>query len=306
MRQEYTATARTIYKQIDRTSGGVFTVLWGSFQSFAETRAPESAASLAYYALFSMFPLLVFFVGTATSYLEDEAVKQFIFELVETNLPASFQDLIKGNIDQALSARGRVQIVGIIGLLWAASGVFTGLTHSLDRAWHTARERNFIFGRLIGLGMIGAITTGLVVIWFLSTTLLNLLPLLEVRLWNGESVQVYDTYLWGASSKFIPWLVIFFAFVNLYKWVPNTKVRWREALWGAAVAALGWELAQRGFSWYLTSGWARYQLVYGSLGAVIAFMLWLYVNGLIVLYGAHLSASIAMETRLKYEKDVGV
>ena len=253
-----------------------------------------------------MFPLLVFFVGTATSYLEDEAVKQFIFELVETNLPASFQDLIKGNIDQALSARGRVQIVGIIGLLWAASGVFTGLTHSLDRAWHTARERNFIFGRLIGLGMIGAITTGLVVIWFLSTTLLNLLPLLEVRLWNGESVQVYDTYLWGASSKFIPWLVIFFAFVNLYKWVPNTKVRWREALWGAAVAALGWELAQRGFSWYLTSGWARYQLVYGSLGAVIAFMLWLYVNGLIVLYGAHLSASIAMETRLKYEKDVGV
>jgi uncharacterized BrkB/YihY/UPF0761 family membrane protein len=62
----------------------------------------------------------------------------------------------------------------MIGLLWSASGVFTGLTFNIDRAWHhDAQERNFIFGRLVGLSMIGIITTGLVFVWFLSNVVLN-------------------------------------------------------------------------------------------------------------------------------------
>ena len=71
---------------------------------------------------------------------------------------------------------------------------------------------------------------------------------------------------------------------------------------GAAVAAVGWELANGAFKWYLTSGLARYQLVYGSLGALIALMLWIYISSIIVLFGAHLSATIAMHTRLKFDK----
>ena len=70
---------------------------------------------------------------------------------------------------------------------------------------------------------------------------------------------------------------------------------------GAVVGAIGWELAQRGFSWYLTSGFASYRLVYGSLGAVIAFMIWLYVTALVVLYGAHLSAAVAFHRRYNGE-----
>jgi membrane protein len=125
----------------------------------------------------------------------------------------------------------------------------------------------------------------------------NILPLLEIPLWTGESIQVYDTVLWGVFARLLPWFWIFVALLNLYHWVPRTNVRWREAVWGALVCATGWEIAQRGFSWFLTSGFARYQLVYGSLGAVIAFMLWLYVSFLIVLYGAHLSAAVAYHTR---------
>jgi membrane protein len=84
----------------------------------------------------------------------------------------------------------------------------------------------------------------------------------------------------------------------VYRWVPGTRVKGYEAFLGAVVAAVGWELAQGGFSWYLTSGLARYQLIYGSLGAVIAFMLWLYVTAVVVLYGAHLSAAVAFQYRL--------
>jgi membrane protein len=142
--------------------------------------------------------------------------------------------------------------------------------------------------------------TGLLILWIISTTILSLLPWFEVPLLGD--IRIYDTYLWSILSNIIPWFLIFLTFLSLYRWVPNTKVYWWEAAWGAAVAALGWELVNRGFSWYLTSGLARYQLVYGSLGAVIALLLWLYLSALIVLYGAHLSAAIAQRTRVQEEE----
>ncbi|MCG3208319.1 MAG: hypothetical protein FOGNACKC_01922 [Anaerolineae bacterium] len=295
----FSVSLKTISVQFGRKAGRLWRILWHSAQSFADARATESASSIAYYALFSVFPLTIFVVALASSFLEDKTVQQLIFNFVDETLPVFLRDVIKGNIEQALALRGPVQILGMVGLLWAASAVFTNLTHNLDRAWQIAEARNFIFGRLVGLAMIGAITTGLVLLWVLSTALLNILPALEIPLWNGKSIHLYDSYTWSLLSRFLPYFLIFFTFFNLYKWVPNTTVKWSEAAWGAAVAALGWELAQRGFGWYLTSGWAKYQLVYGSLGAVIAFLLWLYINSLIVLYGAHLSAAIASETRLK-------
>lgn len=284
-------------KKLNMLSGGILKIVWDSLHSFSEGRATEAASSIAYYALFSIFPLLIFVIAFASSFLEDVAVRQLIFNFAEDTLPTSFQDLVKGNIEEALASRGPVQIFGMVGLLWAASAVFTIITHKLDQAWHVPEKRNFIFSRLVGLGMIAAITSGLILLWVISTTLLNILPVLELQLWNGKSIHLYDSYTWNVLSKFVPWVLIFITFINLYRWVPNTTVKWSEAAWGAAVAALGWELTQRGFSWYLTSGWARYQLVYGSLGAVIAFILWLYVNALIVMYGAHLSAAIARQTR---------
>ncbi len=298
---DYQAKAKAAYSQLDKLSGGIVTIMVSSFQSFGERRAAEAAASLAYYALFSIFPLLIFLVSFASSFLEDEAVQKIIFDFVQNTLPAYFRDLVEGNIERALASRGSVQIVGTIGLLWAASAVFTVLTHNLDRAWQIPRGRNFLLGRLVGLGIIGAITTGMIILWGTSTMLVTILPWFEIPMWDGSSVQLFDTYTWTVFSNFIPWILLFITFVNLYRWVPNTTVLWREAAWGAIVAVVGWEIAQRGFGWYLSSGLARYQLVYGSLGAVIAFMLFLYVSALVVLYGAYLSASIAHNTRLKQE-----
>ncbi len=81
-------------------------------------------------------------------------------------------------------------------------------------------------------------------------------------------------------------------FFLLFLWAPNTKVPWRAALVGAMVAGLGWDLASAGFTWYLTSGIATYELVYGSLGAIVALMLWFYIISLVILYGAHLGGAI--------------
>ena len=295
---EFKGKVKTIYKQADTLTGGSLTIIGEAIRGFAETNGAESAASIAYYAMFSLFPLLIFLISFASSVLENEDVQQRILNLIEEFLPAA-QQLIKANIEQALNVRGTVQIVSTIGLLWAASGVFNALAHSINRAWHTAPQRNFLFGRLVALAMVAALT-GLMIVWIVFTTAFSLLPLFEIPLFGG--IVIYDTFAWRILSWFIPWFVIFVLFVNIYRWLPNTKVRWREALVGAGVAALGWELANGAFRWYLSSGFATYQLVYGSLGTLIALMLWIYLGSLIVLFGAHLSASVALHRRIKKKR----
>lgn len=289
--------ATTIYKWVDARALGIPTILRRTFQSFGESNAAESASSVAYYALFSLFPTVIFIISLASSILKDASVQQQVLQFVDDFLPTT-EDLVNENIAHALELQGAVQVVSLIGLLWAASGVFTVLATNINRAWHTAEERNFVEGRLLALGIVISLAI-LFILWIIFTTVLSLLPLLEIPIFG--TLNVYDTYAWSILSRFIPSLFLLVAFLNLYRWVPNTKVRWREAIGGALVSVVGFEMVTTGFRWYLTSGIARYQVVYGSLGAVVALMLWLYLSSVVVLLGAHLSAAIAFQMRLKDE-----
>jgi membrane protein len=85
--------------------------------------------------------------------------------------------------------------------------------------------------------------------------------------------------------------------MGMYRWVPNTRVKWSEAFWGALVATPAGEIATDAFSWYLSTGIVRYELVYGSLGTVVVLMLRIYIGALITLFGAHLSAAVARHRR---------
>jgi membrane protein len=186
--------------------------------------------------------------------------------------------------------------VSLLGLLWSGTGVFTVLVGHVNRAWTEAEPRSFVEKRLLGLGvgLIGVLAAVLLVA-LLSTPLLNLLPRLELPL--GDSAAIRYRPLWALIASGLSALVAFLALLNLYRWVPNTVVRWSEAAWGALFVALAWEAVKRGFAWYVSSGLVNYRLVYGSLGAVVALLLWIYVSGWLVLLGAHLSAAIARRYR---------
>jgi membrane protein len=92
----------------------------------------------------------------------------------------------------------------------------------------------------------------------------------------------------------------------LYRWLPNTEVLWSEATWGSLIASAGTFMATSIFSWYLgsRSGLTNYNLVYGSLGAIVALMFWIYLLSYIILFGAHLSSSIAYYTRIKKSEKI--
>jgi membrane protein len=101
-----------------------------------------------------------------------------------------------------------------------------------------------------------------------------------------------DLILLRLISAFGSWLMIFLVFLTLYHWIPTLRVKWRATFWGALIASLAWKAITAGFAWYLGSSFGQYQLVYGSLGAIVAFLFLIYLISLITLFGAHLSAAI--------------
>lgn len=272
----------------------IFLVLVRAIRRFNEVQASKAAAAMTYYTLFSLFPLLLFLVAVSSSVLKSADIQAKILEFTAEVFPTSY-NLVESNIEQVLRLRGAVSVAGMVGLLWSATAVFSALMQNVNEAWHSAKPRNFFKNRLMALVIVAAMV-GLVLVSLFFTTITNLFSRFDVALWN-ELVN-HNSFRWRVFSNWGPMFSIFLAFLVLYWWGPNTKVRWQEAAWGALVAATGWELVKGAFGWYISSRFARHQLVYGSLGAVIALMLWIYLSNLIILFGAHISAAIGYYRQL--------
>jgi len=276
---------KKLYQKANRISGGRLDILKSALDSFSKTRAPQAAASLAYYAIFSLFPLLLVLVAGGSYILNSEQVYQSVTQWIQESLPVSPQ-LINENLRQVLDARGAVGIIGLLTLLWSASGFFTNLAYNINLAWQDASRRNFLEKRLVGLGMIAGLS-GLLVLSLGLDWITNLVPLL-----NLSSASLLGSSLWGLFSDFASWLTIFLLFLALYRWVPNTEVHWSATFWGALITSIAWKVATAGFTWYIGSGLGRYSLVYGSLGAIVALLFLIFIVSMITLFGAHLSAAI--------------
>ena len=279
---------RTLYNQVNLASGNRLDIITNTFDSFGKARAAQAAASMAYYAFFSLFPLLLVFIAIGSFFLESDRIYVKIMELIGDAFPVS-QQLIYDTLQRVIAGRGPMGLIGLLGLLWAATGVFTTLTHNINLAHTNARKRNFIQARLHGLGMIVTLAMFFFLSFIFDATTSVLaswrIPLLP-------DISIYETRLWAWISNYIPWLFTFSLFIILYRWAPTVRAAWQAVLWAAAVAATGWKLATDLFAWYLLKGLVRYELVYGSLGTVVALLFLIYVIGLIVLFSAHLCAAI--------------
>jgi membrane protein len=208
-----------------------------------------------------------------------------VTQLVQRAIPVSTQ-INNENLREVLDARETVGIIGLVTLLWSASGVFTNLAYNINLAWPRARRRSFLQRRLMGVRILGGLS-GLLIL----SILLDWLSKLHLFM-NIANASFYNLSLWRLFSGVASWLTVFLLFFALYRWIPAVFVRWRAAFWGALFATTAWKIATAGFAWYVTSGFGRYQLVYGSLGAMVALLVLIYLISFITLFGAHFSAAI--------------
>ncbi len=273
------------YKSINRLSGDRVQILQNALRTFTEKQAAQASAGLAYYALFSIFPLLLVFIAGGSYFLDSSQVFNAVTQFVQQALPISDQ-AINENLRAVLKQRGTAGVLSILTLLWSASGMFTNLAYNINLAWSRAARRSFLQNRLIGLWMIAGLTP-LIVFSLILSWVTQRLPIMDI-VYTSSSILILLRLL----AAFGSWLMIFLVFLTLYHWIPTLHVRWNATFWSALIASLAWKTATAGFSWYLGSSLGRYQLVYGSLGATVAFLFLIYIISLITLFGAHLSAAI--------------
>lgn len=272
-----------------RTARATFRILWTALRRLGDERGPEAAASMSFYAVFSLFPLLLLLVAVGSRVLESADVHERLLDMVLRFMPVS-RELVRQNVLGVVNARGAVGGIGILGLVWAASGAFGTLVRNLNRAWPSSRPRNLLSERLFALAMVASLV-GLVTLYLVAKALVGV-----PSEWEAAHA-VAAGYLDIVPSAALLSVFIAVVLTLLYRWLPSAEVLWREAFTGAAACSVALWGATTIFTRFMASGLTRYSLVYGSLGTLLALLSWVYIASLLVLWGAHLAAAIAKHTR---------
>ncbi len=268
----------------------VFAVLLDTVDLFAQDQMSLLAASLTYYALLALFPLLLVLVASASFFVSQELAMAMVSRLTRTYLPGVEQYVLQ-ILREVVDMRGTATVFGFVTLLWSASGVFDVVQQALDRAWHVQERRSFWLQRLFSIGVIGVLSVVLLSSILISSATLEFFASVLGDALTGQAVL-------REAANWIAVLMSFVVFFAFYKFFPHARVPWRAALIGAGVAAVSWQIAKFGYSVYL-GYFARYNFVYGSLGAIIGLMFWGYISAMILLFCAELSARLGRprETR---------
>lgn len=248
------------------------------------------ASSIAYYALLSFFPFVLLVLTVITRLALGRAGdERALVALVERALPTDFEFLSR-QVVQLLRAPIPLTVAGIIVTVWAAMGVFGAITSAVNHAWGVDRPYGYLQHKLIAFVMMGA------------AALVFTLSLLVTG-----AVKIARGAWFGAVGHWLPWVptlsgelsrialvpAVIVAFGLIYYFAPNTRVRLRDVWFGATLAGVLWRLALELFSGYL-AGYARLS-VHGSIAAVVAFLVWVYVSAIILLYGVEVTAAYAKE-----------
>lgn len=248
------------------------------------------AGAIAFSMFFSMFPLILaiisiwgFFLGPNVDQVELAA------ELAEV-IPIS-SGFIAQTVKGVASAKVITGIASVLLLMWASSAAFGAIRKGINTAWGIQKTRPFIKERLIDI----ALVTGAGI---LMVTLLFVAPMAS-SIHKGLSLVFPDIsyeFLSRIVSQAVSPILSFSTFAILYRYMPNTEVRFRDVWLGALFSCLGFEGAKWGFLQYLNN-YSVHNVLYGSVGAIMALLTWVYVSAIILLFGALLTSRYASVTR---------
>ncbi|MFN2305208.1 MAG: YihY/virulence factor BrkB family protein [Anaerolineales bacterium] len=278
---------KSLYERLNEMSGGVLEIIRSTIERFSQERGAEAAASLAYYAFFSIFPMLLVIIVVGSFFVDRNVVQTQLLNLLQGVLPGA-KDIVIENIERVLELRGTVTFLALVSLTWSATNVFNLIAKNINRAFPSAQIPNFLKGRMLGFFMFLGLGL-LMLLSFAASAISGLIPVINIP-FNDKAL--HETFLWQVGAFMVPIFTNILMFWAIYHWIPMVKVSRKASLIGAVIAGIAWELLNNVFTWYLSSGLSTYRLVYGSVGTVVALLFWIYITAIIILMGAHLTASI--------------
>lgn len=242
------------------------------------------SASIAYYSVLSLFPLMLLLLGLGGAIIHRYEFSGQLSLALKRYLPMQ-PDFIMRNLVGISRAYGRVGLVSFLLLLWSSSGVFLPLEKSLNRAWDVKEGRGWVRRRLLALEM--AIILGFIALIssiFMGTNV-YIHNLLQHR--SSHEVRTLVDIVYHALILFGTFGMTLAMFLILFERLPNRPMRLRQVLPSALLTALFWEAARSLFT--LLVPLFNYHHVYGSIGVVVSFMTWAYVSSAVTLFGAQVS-----------------
>jgi membrane protein len=271
-----------------------------SVQEFGDDRCSHMAAAISYYALFSLFPLLIFMVSIFGIFLQSGSLQEDLIDHVLEFLPLT-SDKGQNEVRDAIGAIAGISIplsiVGLLGLAWSASAMFGAIRTSLNIAWDIETSRHFVKQKLLDLGMVAGVGA-----FFLlsigTTTLLRTTQEASSDILGPLSSNT--AFFWRVIPYLVPAIFSFGAFIVVYRFVPNAPTKIGDVWPGALIAAIFFEIIKNGFSFYLAN-FGRYDVIYGSLGAVVALLFWMYLSAVVLLLGAEVASEYPRVKSGKYD-----
>ena len=271
--------------------------VWRGATSFYNSDDLTFAASIAYYALLSLFPFFLLALSVIAGVTSSEEDRAAVIGFVLRYFPRQFEF-----VDAQLNAMQHAQVpLGVIGsvlMIWAAMGVFGAITTAINHAWGVDKQPSYLKHKLISFVMlVMASTLLLAALMLISATNIAEARWFSVVITRAPGLMVLQglAVKWASTATFVLVIGLIFYFV------PNAKVRFRDVWVGAVLTGLLWRGALSGFSWYVRD-MSRLTAVHGSIAAVVVFLLWIYVSAVILLFGAEMTAAYARLRRHRPEQ----
>jgi membrane protein len=261
---------------------------WKGFQGFYDSDNLTYAASIAYYALLSLFPFFLLALALLGRSTADVNNRNAVLTFVLRYFPAQF-DFITTQLDAFRGDNVTVGVAGTFALIWGALGVFGAISTAVNYAWGVEKQRSFWKHKLFSFVML--LVAGLILL--IALLLISAQQVVGAS-WFREVLQRFpglEVLRSFTIRHATTWLFILVVGL-IYYFVPNAKVRFRDVWIGALVTGLLWKGALEGFSWYMRD-MNRFTRVNGSIAAVVVFLIWVYIQAVILLYGVEFTAAYA-------------
>ena len=253
---------------------------------WVEEDGDQRAAAFAYYLLLSLLPMALLVVAAGSLFVEREEATQALVDLVNHYTPLASEQEHKAvaAIHEWLQARGKVSLTALPLLLWGAMKYLRTLIRTTNRLWQ-AETYNWWRLPLKSLGLLG-ITASAVLIGVLLPVVAG-----PASQWISALVD-FPPWVLDLLLQLIPGLILFYGLIMIYRLAPSRPTRFSEVWLGALVATVLIWLGERLFLLYATN-LTNFNALYGALGGIVAFLLWLYLSSCASVFGICLCAARA-------------
>ena len=266
-------------------------------QELGDDDATHMAASVSYYAVLSLFPLMLGLSTIIGTVANSPGRQDQVIEFIVAYLPGS-EAFVRDTLTSLSRYNAALGIVSFFSLLWAGSAVFGSVTRAVNKAWDVEKGPPFYKNKPRQMLM----AAGVSLLFFLSVGTSSLFRWAASI--NIGSVHL-EQHIGGVITVIlmeIPVLLLnFLIFATIYKFLPNTKTYWRYIWLGAGISATLFETGKHLFIWYLDN-FADYGELYGSVASVVVLMVWAYLSAFILILGAEIASEYG---RLKLEIERG-